>query len=384
MARRAKGEGSIFKRKDGLWQGAVTIGYDANGKQKRKTIYGKTRNKVRTKIDELKQRVAMGSISTDDPTLEAFLERWLIEKARQVKPRTVESYRYTVERYILPKLGRERLSKITPFRIQTALGEIADEVSPHTSNYCRSTLQTAFEQAVKWQVLSINPAKGVTRVRQEKREMTVWEDDETTRFLDHAANHRLYPLFYLAITSGLRIGELLGLRWEDLTGNVLQVRHSLTKQGGKLMLASTKTRKGRRPVALAQDTLDILEAHRLQQRKEQEFLGSAWEQPGHMFVSELGTFLDHRNVLRVWHRLQKEADVPRIRLHDARHLHVSLLVRFGLELQAISDRVGHTNPTVTLGIYSHLFENQRLETAVPLKKLLMSKNAEEDSGKENT
>ncbi|MDT3681202.1 MAG: site-specific integrase [Truepera sp.] len=368
--RRAKGDGSITRRKNGLWQAATTIGYDENGKQLRKTVYGKTKEEVRKKLEDLRQQASSTGIPIEDPTLGAYLERWLTEKARQVKPRTVESYRYTVEKYIAPKLGRVRLGKLTPLRIQAALGEIADEVSPHTSNYCRSTLRTALDQAVKWQLLPRNPAAAVDTVRAEKREMTLWTTEQVGRILAHSERHRLHALFYLAITSGLRIGELLALTWSDLKGSTLHVRRNLTKQDGRLTLASTKTTKGQRLVALAADTLEVLAEHRQRQDAELELAGEGWANPGHMFTTEIGTFLDQRNVLRVWHRLQDQAGVPRARLHDARHLHVSLLVRHGLDASTIADRVGHTNPAFTLRQYTHLFEEQRLAAAVPLAKLL--------------
>lgn len=368
--RRAKGDGSIIRRQDGRYQGALTIGYDQDGKQKRKTVYGKTKEEVRKKLENLRHQVSTTGIPTEDPLLRDFLERWLEAKARQVKPRTVDYYRYAVQKYINPKLGGTRLSKLTPLRIQSALGEIADEASPHTSNACRSTLRTALAQAVKWRLLSTNPSEAVDPVKAEKRDMTLWDPGQVEQFLEHAKSHRLYPLFYLAITSGLRIGELLALSWDDLKGNTLHVRHNLTKQNGQLTLATTKTTKGHRFVTIAADTLEVLKTHRQDQEAMKDLLGDAWEHPTHMFTTEIGTYLDHRNVLRVWHRLQDQAGVPRARLHDARHLHVSLLVRHGLDARTIADRVGHTNPAFTLRQYTHLFEEQRLAAAVPLDELL--------------
>jgi integrase len=377
--RRGRGEGSIFKRKDGTWQGAITFGKTKSGTQRRETVYGETQGEVRKKLDALKLQVNLGTVSPKDLTVKGFLEEWLNVKARQVKPRTIESYRYTVEKYINSHLGQFKLHKLNPTEIEYFLGEIVSEVSPHTSNYCRSVLLMAFEQAVKWRLLASNPADGTKPVRETKREIDPWKPSEVQCFIDYACGHRLYPLFYLAITSGLRFGELLGLRWEDLQGNTLRVRNNLTKENGQWVLSTPKTSKSVRYVALAEDTLAVLATHRAAQAKEIAYLGEAWEHPNHMFVTEVGTFLDQRNVLRVWHRLQEAAGVPRIRFHDARHLHVSLLIRQGLDVKTIAERLAHTDPRFTLKKYAHLFEDQRQRAALLLSQLLAPIEAEQNS-----
>lgn len=151
---------------------------------------------------------------------------------------------------------------------------------------------------------------------------------------------------------------------------------------GKYLLAPTKTEKGTRRVPLADDTLAVLRTHRTAQETERELLGEAWEHPEHMFVSVIGSYLDQRNVTTVWHRLQSDAGVPHARLHDARHLHVSLLIKHGLDAKTIADRVGHTNPGITLRTYTHLFDEQRQAAAVPLADLLEPNRPEGEEPKE--
>lgn len=368
--RRGRGEGSVFERADGTWQGAVTIGYDENGKQRRKTVYGKTQAEVLVKVAEVKQQLSLGTLTKSALTVKLYLEKWLAEKVRTVKPRTHESYKYCAEKYLNPRLGRTKLDKLTPLQAQSALSEIADAHGVRTSNLCRAVLFSAMKQAVRWRLLPYNPLEGVTRAKETQREMTLWTAEETLRFLSVGQTHRLYPLFYLAMATGLRCGELLGLQWGDLKGNVLHVRRTLLTRSGQPTYSTPKTERGVRRVVLAEDALSLLEAHRERQVEENRRSGGAWPDTGHVFISEVGTLLNARNVTRVWHALQIAAGVPRARLHDARHLHVSLLVKQGLDPRTIADRVGHTDPSFTMRKYSHMFEDQRQATAISLTDLL--------------
>src|SRR5690606_33475513 len=154
-------------------------------------------------------------------------------------------------------------------------------------------------------------------------------------FLSAAKNEDLYPLIYLAISTGLRIGELLALRWSDLKDGKLHVRHTLTKEDGQLKLASTKTNRSERIVALAPDAIDVLDGHRAQQAKVRDAIGDAWAHPEHMFTTAIGTYLDVSNVRRSWNAIEVKAGVPHARLHDARHLHASMLIRHGLDARTV-------------------------------------------------
>jgi integrase len=367
--RRARGEGSLTRRRDGTWQGSVTVGYDDQGRQVRRYVTGRTQGEARTKLQNLREMQRIGGLPTKDTSLADLLERWLVEKARQVKPGTIAAYRYNVEKYLLPRLGSHKLTKLTPLTLQLTLGQIADDVSANTSNVCRSTLYAALDQAVRWGLIPVNPVAAVPRLRHEKREMLLWTPDETRRFLTAAKGHRLYPLFYLAVTSGVRIGKSLALRWTDLENGRLHVRHNLSKVG-KTVLATPKTPRSRRVVTLAEDALEELERHRQRQNEERELVGDAWEHPEHMFVSQIGTYLDSSNVRRAWIAIEKAVNVPHARLHDARHLHVSLLVKSGVDVRTIADRIGHTNAAFTLKQYAHAFDEQRQAAAIPLDTLL--------------
>jgi integrase len=210
----------------------------------------------------------------------------------------------------------------------------------------------------------------VIRVREEKREMTLWTQEQTKRVLDEAAKFRLYPLFYLALVTGLRIGELLGLQWQDIQDDMLTVKRTLTTRGRKHFFSTPKTERGYRVVTLPEDAVELLKQHKVKQDEERSFLGDSWTETGHVFVDELGNLLKQRGVLYIWHNIQEDADVPRARLHDLRHMHVSLLIKNGVDPRTVADRVGHADPSFTLDQYSHVFNEQRRAAALSLNDLL--------------
>lgn len=392
--RRGRGEGTVFERSNGTWAGEVTTGYDENGKQKRKTVYGKTQAEALAKLGEVKQQLATGTFTDTKLTVKAYLEQWLTHKERQVKPRTAELYRHVSEYHIMPRIGRRRLDKLTPLDVQGMVEGVAANGSIRTANQCRTVLFSALKQAIRWQLLARNPVEAVDALKETPREMTLWTPEEVVRFLDTARAHRLYPLFYLALSTGMRGGELLGLRWQDVNGSIISIRQTLVPVGNKIMVGTPKTKKGQRRVSVSPDVLEVLALHKAVQEAEHSRLGEAWADSGLVFPTEIGTPMHPRNLERTWYTLQDKArdawqaaseeagDVttleqlaahkllPRARLHDLRHLHVSLLVKRGVDARTIADRVGHTRASFTLDVYTHLFEEQRTAAAVSLLDLL--------------
>lgn len=194
----------MSERPDGTWIGQVTTGYTEEGKQKRKTVYGRTQAEALAKLAEVKQQLATGTFSDTKLTVKDYLDQWLKEKERQVKARTAHDYRYNLDKYIIPRLGRVKLEKLTPLQVQSFLSEVADAASPDRANKCRRELLGAMKQAVKWGFIPRNPVDAVTPLKHERREMTLWTAQQAAAFLDTARPHRLYALFYVAMSTGLR------------------------------------------------------------------------------------------------------------------------------------------------------------------------------------
>lgn len=390
--KRANGEGSIIKetkaRANGntyeRWRAVLSIGYGTDGCRKRKTVYGKTQTEVRKKLDEIRRQIAIGTYIDTELTVGQFLDRWHKEKAQTVKPRTVEIYRKQADLHILPKIGSIKLAKLSPMHLQTLCSDVANNVGKRTAELVRVQLYGALKQAVRWQILPKNPAEAVTPLRVDKKPITIWTPSEVVRFLETAQTHRLYALFYLAISTGLRRGELLALEWSHISSDNLRV-------------VSSKTRKGERTIRLSQDVITVLEQHKVKQDAimEQALPNQVCSL---IFPSVIGTPINPRNLERDWHNLQdatrrkwreelitidNTADLqkldsgelfPRIRLHDLRHLHASMLIKIGKTSVEVAERLGHAKPSFTVDTYGHIFREHQQEEAVSILDYLPTVN----------
>lgn len=383
---RADGEGTIYQRtvtrRDGStferWEGKLTLGYDQEGKRLRRTVYGKSQGETLEKLEELKRQYALGTLTFVSLTVAEFMERWLSEKARTVKPRTEEIYRDWSARLVYPSIGKVKLEKLTPLIVQGLVNRIADSTGIPTANKVRRMLYGALKQAVRWQLVPRNVVEATDPLKETPKEIILWSPAEAVRFLDHARADRCYALFYLVMATGLRRGELLGLQWGDLKRNRLHIQRTYVRNKKGLVLSTPKTSKGKRFVTLPEDMLEVLAEHKKRQVAERAAMGEKWEKNLFIFTAETGGPLSPQSLQTIWTRLQALAEVPHARLHDLRHLHVSLLIKQGFDPRTVADRVGHTDPAFTLRRYSHMFEEQREEAAVNLKELLGSNTPPED------
>lgn len=383
--RRAHGEGSLYQRMaDGLWVGTLTIGYDEAGKQRRLVVFGKTKKEARQKLDEIRHQHSAGTLGDTRETVEQYLGRWLEVMGRTIRPRTLEIYADLVRLHIRPRIGRVRLDRLKPLQVQQMVNGIADDVGVSTANKARRVLYGALRQAVKWQLIPRNVVEAVDPHPEPRKEMVIWSPDQAWSFLREAKAHRLNAAFYLAMATGLRRGEILGLRWEDLDGNTLHIRRTLTTRGGQPVWSTPKTAEGERLVVVRGDALQVLEEHRQRQRDEMTLVrtsGGFWRDDSLMFPNARGQVTTPTAFQHHWKRLQEKAKVPEARLHDLRHLHVSLLVREGFDPRTIADRVGHADASFTLRRYSRMFEEQRRAAAVDLGTLLERRVHRSNGGK---
>ncbi len=366
MPRRGKGEGSIFQRKDGRWAAFVTIGYGPDGKQRKRWVYGRTRREVAEALARLLPRAGYGLIQPTRLRLGEWLERWADERARSkgLRPSTVQNYRNYQQ--LLKPLAATPLTRLSPLAIRARFAELA-ELSPSTRRHLYQFLRAALRDAVRVGLLEANPMDAVDPpTGGTVRPPRAWNREQVSAFLAAAQGHRLYPMFYVMLTTGLRIGEAMALRWQDWQGEKLWIRHTLTKQR---TLGPTKTLGSSAPIYLDLATQTILSEHRTRQAEERA-TAKRWLDHDLIFPSEVGTPLSYRNVMRTFQTLIEQAKVPRIGLHGLRHTYTSMALQAGLSPKQVADRLRHKDPALTLRIYQHLQEEDRRQAALNLDTLL--------------
>jgi integrase len=364
--KRGQGEGSIYKRRDGRWVGVVNLGYQ-DGKLRRKYYYGKTREEVKSELVAALNDQQKGlPILTERQTVAKFLEKWLTDVARpSVRPKTYRFYHDHIRLHITPALGNKRLEKLTPIDVQHFVNDrLKSGLSPQSIRHIIATLRAAFNIAVKWQLVHRNVAAMVTLPRIQKQEMKIFTPEQAKAFLDSIKDHRLEALFLMALTLGLRRGELLGLHWSgiDLDAATLRVNYGLQRFDGKLRLVAPKTEKSRRSLPLTSLLVAALRSHRTRQLEERLALGSNWQENGFVFTSTIGTPLEPRNLNRTFDALIEKANktlkenekLPKIRLHDLRHSCATMLLSQGVPQRTLMEILGHSQISLTMNTYAHI------------------------------
>jgi integrase len=368
MSRRGPGEGTIYQRKDGRWQGAVHLGYQ-NGKRVRKFVIGHSRKEAGDKLAVLlKARDERRPIPDQHLKVGPFLRRWLDGVARPtIRVSTYTSYDDIVRLHLVPGLGHISLAKLAPDEIQAFLNaKLEDGLSPRRVQYIHAVLRRALVTAERWGLASRNVAKLVDPPRVPRHEIRPFNPQQARLLLDAAIGDRLEALYVTALATGLRQGELLGLRWEDVdlhAENVLRVRHTLARVNGKLELLEPKTERSRRTVVLPEIAVAALRAHRTRQRMERLVAGSRWVDTGHVFATSVGTALDAAAVTRSLQRLLVRAGLPQSRFHDLRHAAATFLLAQGFMLEDVKNLLGHSSIVLTSNTYGHILEQRQREVA---------------------
>jgi integrase len=356
MGRRGNGEGSISRRKDGRWEAKYTA-HTAEG-PKRRTLYGKTRKEAADQLAQvLADRASGYTLDTENITVGGYLDRWLNDSDRgSVRTSTYERHEQIIRLHLKPALGRVKLSKLTPAHLQGLYRDKPDSgLSPASVQKVHAVLHKALAQALRWGMVPRNPADAVKAPRPTPEEMRPLSPDEAHKLMDAAHGDKLEALYILAVQTGMRQGELLALKWEDVDLNrgVVHVKRTLVRSRGRIALGEPKTKKSRRPVNLTNVAVEALKTHLGQQLEEIQRLGDLYRDDGLVFTSGVGTLVNPSNLRRrSFEPLLHRAGLPQIRFHDLRHTCATLLLSRNANPKLVQELLGHATVAITLDIYS--------------------------------
>jgi integrase len=373
-----------IRRRGDKWSVVIDEGRDGDGKRKQRWLSGyETKRAATAALTDVLSRVQTGTyVQPTKETVGTFMRRWLDGKARlTLRPSTWQSYKTNVDAYIVPALGGVPLQDLSTARLDAFYADLLAHgrrarpggLSPRTVRFTHQILRGALKDAVRDHVLLRNPCEYATLPRGHGAEMKVWSAVELRAFLEQVHDDRLYPAWLLTATTGLRRGELLGLRWRDvdLDAGRIAVRQTLLSVQSTLVFSTPKTAKGQRSVALDPVTTATLRAHKVRQNEERLALGG-WPDHDLCFTREDGEPVHPDRFSReIFDRHTRAAGLQRIRFHDLRHSYATLALSAGIHPKVVSERLGHATISITLDTYSHVVPAMQEEAAAKVAALML-------------
>ena len=378
--RRANGEGSLRKRKDGRWEGRYTAGRDPEtGRAIYKNVLGKTQAETKSKLKQaIEEAKGLDAAKAGRYTVGQWMEVWFEHYAKvKVRPSSHQTYRGYIDNHIKPSIGKIPLEKLTSLELQKLYKKLLTSgrvdrieskkqskgLSAKTVRNIHQIISSAMKLAKEQKIIASDPTEGCALPRLEHREMKTLPVEQLQSFLREAKDSGVFELYYLELATGLRRGELLGLKWEDidLERGDLRVRRQIARINGEVVEAPLKTKNAYRTLPLAADTIDFLKA----QRKKAG--DSPW-----VFPSPTGGPISPDSVLHMLHRVLKRAGLPRVRFHDLRHTFATLALQNGVDVKTVSGMLGHFSAGFTLDTYAHVTTASQRQAAKTMGNLLSS------------
>lgn len=391
--RRLNGEGSIFQRTDGRWCCQITI------EGKPRCFYGKSAQEVKDKRDTALDQASKGILPEPNKvTVEQWLKTWMEEyKKDNLKPTTYHSYDQLIKLHINPKIGDKKVKDLKPSHIQKLIndcyrtgrikkkttGKEQDKkkdkpnkpskpagLSGRTVKYIHGILLQALDQAIKERLIAYNPASkdNINLPRHEKPEIQPLYTEQAREFLQAIKDNWLYPLYLTDISTGLRRGELLGLKWQDIdfNNNTATIKRSLIQVGGKVKLQeSVKTKKSKRIVSLTDDVVSELKSLKARQAQDKLLIGEFYHKDDYVFCWQDGRPLRPDYVYHHFKKLLEQCKLPESRFHDLRHSFATIMLEQGVDLETVSTMLGHNSLAITADIYTHV--RQEIQTTAANK-----------------
>lgn len=394
--KRSNGEGSIYKRKDGKWCATITLCNDLlTGKSKRRSFYGNTRQEVSNKLIDAQSKIQNGSyVEPSDLTLESWLNYYLYEyKKTSLRPKTFENYEYVIRIHLIPRLGSELIMKLTPEIIQNFYNFLSTKgrndghggLSPKTVRNIHNLLHDALELAVKSGKITRNVSEATTLPRKQPKQINPLSKEDEIKFLETASADRLGIAFIISLATGMRLGELLALRWSSvdiLNGNI-KVKQALVRvkifdddnnYKSNLIFQDPKTKAGIRNIPIPPNVHILLKAHRINQSKEKLLLGEKYQDMDLVFCTIVGTPIEPRNFNRKFQQLLKKSGLEKTNIHALRHTYATRLLELNEHPKVVQELLGHSTIAVTLDTYSHVFPEIKQAAADKINDIFQIKN----------
>jgi len=386
---RGNGEGCISQRKDGTWCAVVTVGWKENGKPKQKFFYGKTREEVNQKLIKTLSEIQQGTfVEPAKITVGKWLDTWLKEYARpHIRPSTWQNYEMVIRVHINPAIGGFQLKQLQPAYLQKMYNDLREHgrvdkqggLSPRTVRIIHTVMHASLKQALKEGLVARNVAEATTLPRQQKKELRVLTLEEEQRFMNSVANDRLGAAFLLDLATGMRLGELLALRWQDvnLKEGVIRVRQALSRvkvpdgpTKTALIFQEPKTAKGKRSIPLPEWATAALKAQKARQAQDKLLMGQDYQDNALVFATEEGKPIEPRNFTRTFYQLRKKARLPEnVNFHALRHTYATRLLEANEHPKVVQELLGHSQISMTLDTYSHVLPELKQSAAAKLNNL---------------
>lgn len=375
-----------FKKRGDTWYYWAELGTGPDGRRKQKSAGGfRTRKEAEEAFGRLRDSVRTGSYApAPRGTLAEFLvDEWLPAIKASVRPTTMQHYSSYISVHVVPKIGQIPLARLGPTHLNKFYGELLDSgradgrggLSAKSVRHVHTCLHKALHDAVRWGRLPRNPADLADPPKPKTPDMSVWSPEQLRMFLRSVADDRLFAAWLLLITTGMRRGEVLGLRWSDvdLEHGRLSIVRGLTTVNYKVLVSEPKTAKGRRLISLDLATVAALRTHRLRQEDERAANASIWHDSGLVFTAENGAPLHPHRFSRWFEQRRIAAGLPHIRLHDIRHSYATAALSAGVAAKVVSERLGHANVNITLDTYSHVLPALQEDAADKVAALILGR-----------
>jgi len=365
MAHRQRhGDGSVFQRKDGRWVVQIIL---ESGKKKQ--FYFKSEKEALAARRKLLHEKEQGTLATGSrQLLGVYLTNWLEQVYKPtVRPNTYKQYRSIVNYHLIPALGNIAVQKLTAEKVQSFYARKLDEgLAPKSIALIHAVLRKALNNAVKWGLVSRNVTKLVTLPRVERYEAQTLTVEQALKLIEVAGGSRIEALLLVALATGMRRGELLALRWNDIDfeKGVVHVQRTMSYiYGYGYKESEPKTRSSRRVIVLPEVATEALKVHREYQGQARIKAGEKWQEQGIVFCNIYGGFFNPSAVVAKFKVLLKDAGLPDMRFHDLRHSAATILLIAGVHSKVVQERLGHSTILTTLNVYSHVLPSMQQDAA---------------------